>query len=505
VTTVKEQKFEPSAVKRDHYQLIINGARQDSTNGETYKVFNPATGEQVATVAKASTQDAQLAVKAARNAFDNGKWRHFPVNKRSRTLNKIASIMRARFNELVELEILDTGKSLAAAQGQVMQAIEDFEFYAGAIVSHRGAVNSMPGAFQNITEKEPVGVCAQIIPWNYPLMMAAWKIAPAIAVGCSVIVKPASLTPLTAIVLGEICIEAGVPEGVVNVIPGSGAVIGNYLVEHEKVDKVAFTGSTPIGKDIMSRASQTLKRVTLELGGKSPSIVFADADLEAAVDGSLFGIFYNTGQSCEARSRLYIQEEVYDEFIEKFVSKTEQLKLGNPFAKETHVGAVISKEQLEVIDGYVKSAQDDGAVILTGGKTANLEGYENGYWYEPTIIAEATHAMKAVKEEIFGPVVVVMKFKDEKEAIKLANDSEYGLGSAIWTKDHARATRVSKQIQAGIVMINCPFSAFPGTPFGGYKQSGFGRELCIETLDLYTETKSIVSYYGSTPLNPFNL
>jgi len=505
VTTVKEQKFEAMAVKRETYQLIINGVRQDSVNGETYRVYNPATGEEVATVAKASKEDAELAVQAARNAFDFGKWRHFPVNKRSRTLNKIASIMRSRFNELVELEILDTGKSLAAAQGQVMQAIEDFEFYAGAIVSHRGAVNSMPGAFQNITEKEPVGVCAQIIPWNYPMMMAAWKIAPAIAVGCSVVVKPASLTPLSAVVLGEICIEAGVPEGVVNVIPGSGSVVGNYLVEHDKVDKVAFTGSTPIGKDIMARASQTLKRVTLELGGKSPSIVFEDADIDAAVAGSLFGIFYNTGQSCEARSRLYVHEDVYDEFMEKFVAKTKQLKLGNPFEKETHVGAVISQDQMDVIDGYVKSAVADGAEILAGGKAANLEGYENGYWYEPTIIAETNHSMKAVKEEIFGPVVVVMKFKDEKEAVKLANDSEYGLGSAIWTKDYGRATRVSKLIQAGIVMINCPFSAFPGTPFGGYKQSGFGRELSIETLDLYTETKSIVSYYGSRPLNPFNV
>ena len=505
MTTVKEQKFEAMAVKRETYQLIINGVRQDSVNGETYRVYNPATGEEVATVAKASKEDAELAVQAARNAFDFGKWRHFPVNKRSRTLNKIASIMRSRFNELVELEILDTGKSLAAAQGQVMQAIEDFEFYAGAIVSHRGAVNSMPGAFQNITEKEPVGVCAQIIPWNYPMMMAAWKIAPAIAVGCSVVVKPASLTPLSAVVLGEICIEAGVPEGVVNVIPGSGSVVGNYLVEHDKVDKVAFTGSTPIGKDIMARASQTLKRVTLELGGKSPSIVFEDADVDAAVAGSLFGIFYNTGQSCEARSRLYVHEDVYDEFMEKFVAKTKQLKLGNPFDKETHVGAVISQDQINVIDGYVKSAVEDGARVLTGGKAANLEGYENGYWYEPTIIAETDHSMKAVKEEIFGPVVVVMKFKDEKEAVKLANDSEYGLGSAIWTKDYGRATRVSKLIQAGIVMVNCPFSAFPGTPFGGYKQSGFGRELCIETLDLYTETKSIVSYYGSRPLNPFNV
>jgi aldehyde dehydrogenase (NAD+) len=505
MSTVKEQKMEKFETKREMYHLIINGERVESSSGETFTTYNPATGEPVAKVAKGTKEDAERAVQAARQAFDYGKWRHFPVNKRARILNKIASIMRSRFNELVELEILDTGKALTAAQGQVMQAIEDFEFYAGAIVSHRGTVNNMPGAFHNFTEKEPVGVCAQIIPWNYPLMMAAWKIAPAIAAGCSVVVKPASLTPLTCIVLAEICREAGVPEGVVNVVTGLGSEVGNYLVEHLLVDKVAFTGSTPVGKNIMEKASKTLKRVTLELGGKSPNIIFEDADLDAAVNGSLFGIFYNTGQSCEARSRLYVHENIYDQFMEKFVEKTKKLKLGNPFDQGTHVGAVISREQLEVIDGYVQSAVQEGATIVTGGKEAKVEGYENGYWYEPTIITDVHHGMKVVKEEIFGPVVVVMKFSDEKEAIKLANDSEYGLGSAIWTKDHARALRVAKQIQAGIVMINSPFSAFPGTPFGGYKQSGFGRELCVETLDLYTETKSILSYYGSRPLNPFGV
>ncbi|MCM3617184.1 aldehyde dehydrogenase family protein [Sutcliffiella horikoshii] len=505
MSTVKEQKMEQLEMKRDSYQLIINGQRVDGSNGETFTTYNPATGEAVATIAKASKEDAEKAVQAARHAFDKGKWKLFPLNKRARTLNKIASIMRSRFNELVELEILDTGKSLAAAQGQVMQAIEDFEFYAGAIVGHRGSVNNVPGQFHNFTEKEPVGVCAQIIPWNYPLMMAAWKIAPAIAVGCSVVVKPATLTPLTAIVLGEICVEAGVPEGVVNIIPGAGSEVGNYLVEHQNVDKVAFTGSTPIGKDIMEKASQTLKRVTLELGGKSPNLVFEDADIDAAVDGSLFGIFYNTGQSCEARSRLYVHENIYDKFMEKFVEKAKKLSLGNPFAKETHIGAIINQGQLDVIDGYVQSAKEEGANVVLGGKVAKVEGYENGYWYEPTIITGVTHEMKVVKEEIFGPVVVVMPFSDEKEAVKLANDSEYGLGSAIWTKDHGRATRVAKQIQAGIVMVNCPFSAFPGTPFGGYKQSGFGRELCIETLDLYTETKSIISYFGNRPLNPFGV
>lgn len=505
MATTQQVTNEKSSIKRDFYHLIIDGQKVESSNGGTIKTFNPATGELVAEVAKATKEDAEKAVQAARNAFDNGKWKKFPVNKRSRVLNKIASIMRTRFNELVELEVLDTGKTVSTAQGQINQAIEDFEFYAGAIVSHGGRVNTMPGQFHNYTEKEPVGVCAQIIPWNYPLMMAAWKIAPAIAVGCSVIVKPASLTPLTAIVLGEICIEAGVPAGVVNIVPGSGSEVGNYLVEHEQVDKVAFTGSTPIGKDIMARASQTLKRVTLELGGKSPNIVFEDADIDAAVDGSLYGIFYNTGQSCEARSRLYVQEDIYDEFVTKFVEKTKKLTLGSPFAQETHVGAIIDENQVNVIDGYVQSAIQDGADILAGGKKAVIEGFENGFWYEPTVIANVNHDMKVVQEEIFGPVVVIMKFKDEKEAIKLANDTEFGLGSAVWSKDGARATRVANSIQAGIVMVNCPFSAFPGTPFGGYKQSGFGRELCIETLDLYTETKSIVSYYGKHPLNPLGV
>ncbi|WP_079514683.1 aldehyde dehydrogenase family protein [Rossellomorea marisflavi] len=505
MSTVKEQTFDVLEMKREHYSLIIGGQRTESESGETFTTYNPATGEALATVSLAGIEDAEKAVQAARNAFDYGKWKKAPVNKRSRTLNKIAGIMRSRFNELVSLEIMDSGKSLSAAQGQVMQAIEDFEFYAGAIVGHRGTVNPVPGQFTNVAEKEPVGVCAQIIPWNYPLMMAAWKIAPALAAGCSVIVKPATLTPLTAIVLGEICIEAGVPEGVINIIPGSGSTVGNYLVEHKNVDKVAFTGSTPVGKNIMERASQTLKRVTLELGGKSPNIVFADANLDAAVDGSLFGIFYNTGQSCEARSRLYVHEDIYDAFMEKFVEKTKKLTLGDPHDKGTHIGAVIDQKQVDTIHEYVTSAKEDGATILTGGKQAKVAGFEKGSWYEPTIITNVSHDMKAVKEEIFGPVVVVMTFKDEKEAIRMANDSEYGLGSAIWTENHGRATRVAKAIQAGIVMVNCPFSAFPGTPFGGYKQSGFGRELCVETLDLYTETKSIISYFGNRPLNPFGV
>ncbi|QZA31973.1 aldehyde dehydrogenase family protein [Hydrogenibacillus sp. N12] len=491
--------------RRSYYPMFIDGEWVDAADGNRYTVYNPATGEPLAEVARAGRADIDRALQAARLAFEHGKWRHFSVLRRARVLNRIAEIMRERFDELVELEILNTGKTLFAAQGQIMQAIEDFEFYAGAIVGHRGHVNNMPSGFFNYTQREPVGVCAQIVPWNYPLMMAAWKIAPAIAAGCSVVVKPATLTPVTALVLAEIATEAGVPKGVVNVVPGSGRDVGDYLVTHPEVDKIAFTGSTPVGRHIMELASRSLKKVTLELGGKSPSLIFDDADLDAAVDGSVFGIFYNTGQSCEARSRIYVQRSVYDAFMARFVEKAKKLKLGNPFDPETHVGAVISREQVDVIDGYVRSALEDGAQAVLGGGEVRVPGFEGGYWYAPTILVDVHHGMKAVQEEIFGPVVTVMPFDTEDEAVALANDTMYGLAAAVWTKDGARAKRMADRIRAGIVLVNTPFSAFPGMPFGGTKQSGFGRELGIEALDLYTEVKSVLMYYGTKPLNPFKL
>ncbi|WP_429842922.1 aldehyde dehydrogenase family protein [Brevibacillus sp. FIR094] len=490
---------------KNKYQLLINGEYVDSSNGEFFETHNPATGEVLATVAKATKEDVDKAVAAARAAFEGGKWPKLTGARRARLLNKIASIMTERFDELVHTEVLNSGKTVDAAKGQITQAIEDFEFYAAASLTLGGETKPVPNGFFNYTAKEPVGVCGQIIPWNYPLMMAAWKIAPALAAGCTVVLKPASPTPITAFMLADICHEAGVPAGVINVITGSGAEIGPYMTEHPGIDKIAFTGETETGKDIMARASGTLKRITLELGGKSPNIVFDDCDLDGAVDGSLYGIFYNTGQSCEARSRLFVHEKIYDAFMEKFLEKASRIRTGDPFEKGVHMGAVISPGHEKVIDSYVKLAVAEGAVVLYGGKRPDGPEFEKGNWYLPTIIGNVTNDMRVAQEEIFGPVVVVMKFSDENEVIRRANDTIFGLGSAIWTKDHGRAHRVAAAIRAGIVMVNSPISAFPGTPFGGYKQSGFGRELALETLSLYTETKSVVSYVGSRPLNLFGL
>jgi aldehyde dehydrogenase (NAD+)/betaine-aldehyde dehydrogenase len=491
------------ATGRKQWKLLINGQQVDATSGEAFEVINPATNETLATVAKAGREDIDAAVSAAREAF-NGKWTRMGAARRAGLLYKVAQIMRDRSDEIARLEVSNNGKAISQAKAELNQAIEDFEFFAGAATKIMGNTIPVPGNFLNYTVREPVGVCAQIVPWNYPIMMAAWKVAPALAAGNTVVLKPASATPLTALLLGEICLEAGIPAGVVNVVPGPGAEIGSYLAEHPGVDKIAFTGETETGRDIMRRAAGTLKRVTLELGGKSPNIVFEDADLDQAVNGSLFAIYYSAGQSCEARSRLFVQDSVYDRFVEQFVEKTQRLNVGDPMSMTTHIGSLISPKQVERVDYYVNLGREEGAEVLIGGSKPG-NGLDKGNFYLPTVLAGVSNKARVSQEEIFGPVVNIMRFSSEAEAVQLANDVIYGLAGTLWTKDVGRAHRVAGQIKSGVVTINTAYTAFPGLPFGGYKQSGFGRELSMEALDLYTELKSVLIYTGEKPVNPFGI
>ncbi|MGI8587475.1 MAG: aldehyde dehydrogenase family protein [Chloroflexia bacterium] len=500
----------PQAVgsERKNWKLLINGEQVDAASGETFETYSPATDSVLANVAQAGKADADKAVAAARAAFDGGKWPRTSAARRGSIMIKIAEIMRKRSDEIAHLEVMNNGKAISQARAELSQAIEDFEFYAGAATKVMGQTIPVPGTFFNYTVREPIGVCAQIIPWNYPIMMAAWKLAPALAAGNTLILKPASATPLTALLLGEICLEAGLPPGVVNVLPGPGAEIGAYLAEHSGVDKIAFTGETGTGRDIMRRAAGTLKRVTLELGGKSPNVVFEDADLESAINGSLFAIYYSSGQSCEARSRLFVHESLYDRFVEGFTGKAAKLKVGNPLDEATHVGSLISRKQWETVNSYVELGKQEGAELLFGGGRPEANGDEalsTGHYYLPTALAIADNKMRVAQEEIFGPVVTISRFSNEAEVIQMANDVIYGLAATIWTKDVGRAIRVAGAIKSGVVTINTPYTAFPGLPFGGYKQSGFGRELSMDTLNLYTELKSVLIYTGEKLVNPFGV
>ena len=482
------------------YGLYIDGAMVEPASGEVRELREPATGEQLAHAAIGGEADVDRAVAAARAALD-GPWGKTPGTERARLLHALADAIGANRSELAELESRNVGKAISSVKAELQGASEQFRFYATAIATIAGRANPIGGSLLFYSLKEPVGVCAQIVPWNYPLLMSTWKLAPALAAGCTVVLKPDPQTPLTAIRLAELAAEVGIPAGVVNVVPGDGPTTGSYLVRHPGVDKVAFTGSTRTGGEIMRLASDPIKRVTLELGGKSPNIVFADADLGTAIPSSAWAIFYSAGQSCEARSRLLVERGAYDDVVGQITELAARIRVGDPLDAETQMGSLISTTHRDKVHGFVEEARGNGVEITTGGAIAD----GRGAFYPPTVIAPATNDLRAAQEEIFGPVVTVIPFDDEADAVRLANDVKYGLMATVWTGDPARGPRVAARIKSGTVGINMPYTTFPGIPFGGYKQSGFGRELAVETLDLYLETKSVVTYTGSRPINPFAL
>ncbi|PZR57014.1 MAG: betaine-aldehyde dehydrogenase [Candidatus Meridianibacter frigidus] len=486
--------------------LLIGGAWVDASDGASYQNRNPATGATLAHVASASAQDVEAAARAARKAFDTGKWSTMAASRRAKIIYKIAQLLAERAPALALLEVRDNGKPIATAKGELSAIVDTFEFYAGAATKNYGDTlpSPMPGYFA-YTVHEPVGVVGAIVPWNFPLLLASWKVAPALAAGCTIVLKPAPSTPLTALELGKIAIEAGLPEGVLNIITGSGRELGQAVVEHPEIDKIAFTGSTATGKMVAATAAQTLKRVTLELGGKSPSIVFDDADIDAAVAGALYGIYYNAGQTCEARSRLLVHEGIYDEFVQKFTERAGKLRIGDPEDAQTQIGAITMSEQFEKIAAYCKSGEEEGANRLFGGTRAQVgNGHSGGMFWDATAFEARPHH-RIAREEIFGPVATFLKFTDEAQAIALANDSEYGLSASIWSQNLGRVNRVAKALRTGTVAVNTPYAVFPGIPFGGYKQSGYGRELGFDTVRLYSEVKSVITYMGEKPINPFGV
>jgi aldehyde dehydrogenase (NAD+)/betaine-aldehyde dehydrogenase len=479
-------------------KLLIGGEPRDAQDGRTFATFDPAHGGELAQVAQGAAADVDAAVTAARDAL-NGAWMKTSPAKRARALNRLAQLLDERTDELAELESRNVGKAISSVKAELHQAVENFRYYGSATATIAGRANPIGGSLLFYSLKEPVGVVAQIVPWNYPLMMATWKLAPALAAGCSVVLKPDPQTPLTAIRLAELAAEVGFPAGAVNVVPGDGPTTGAYLVKHPGVDKVAFTGSTKTGGEIMRLASDPVKRVTLELGGKSPNLVFADADLASALPSSAWSIFYSAGQSCEARSRMLVEKPLYDEAVSKMAEFAGGIKVGDPLDPETQMGSLISSAHRDRVHGFVERA-GDGVEVLAGGQVP--EGA--GAFYPPTVVA-ATNEAEIAQEEVFGPVVTMIPFEDEKDAIRIANDVRYGLMATIWTGDPARGHRIAARIKSGTVGINMPYTAFPGIPFGGYKQSGFGRELALETLDLYLETKSVVVSTGARAINPFGL
>lgn len=479
--------------------LYIDGKWVKPVAGDTIPVTDPATGETFHRIAAATGPDIDAAVKAARAAFDEGPWPILSGKERASVLRKIAAVIKARQSELAALETRDNGKPLPEAEWDIGDAAGCFDYYASlADTLDAAEAIALPDArFTSKAVKEPVGVCGAIVPWNYPLLMAAWKVAPALAAGCTIVLKPSELTSLTALELAAIAHDSGLPPGVLNVVTGLGPQAGQPLADHPGIDKLAFTGSEITGSKVMAAAARDIKRVSLELGGKSPFIVFDDARIDDAVEWILFGVFWNQGQVCSATSRVLIHEAIYDKLLDRLIAETRKIKIGAGTEQGVLLGPLVSQKQLDRVLGYIESARADGATIRCGGKRP--AGLDAGYFLEPTILTEVPLDSAAWREEIFGPVLCVRPFKDEAEALRLANDSVFGLAGAVMSADAARAERVAAKLRAGVVWINCSQPTFTEAPWGGFKRSGIGRELGKWGLDAYLEVKQITRYASADP------